>query len=211
MSKLPVVIIGSGGHASVLVDILKKQQREIKAIISHSIPTERKIFEGIEHFSHDSDILKFNVDEIELINAIGASPHSTLRKTITNNYLALGYNFASVIADSAIVSTDVDIEKGVQILTRAVIHPGAKIGSFSVINTAAIIEHDCVLGENNFIAPGAVLCGQVSTGQDVFVGAGAVIIPNITLGINAIVGAGAVLTNDLNADQMCYPARMNIK
>lgn len=211
MSNLPVIIIGGGGHASVLVDIIKKQKREIKAIISHADVSQRTIFNGIKILHSDHDVLQFSPAEIEMVNGIGASPRSVLRKDITTKYIDWGFKFATIIADNAYISDNVEIAQGGQVLSRAVIHPGVKIHSHSVINTAAIIEHDCVIGSNNFISPGAVLCGQVITGADVFVGANATIIQNINIADKAIVGAGAVLTQSLEVGEICYPAKINIK
>lgn len=209
MNKRAIVIIGGGGHAAVVVDILKKQRREIKAIISPEDISERSIFDGITHLSSDDDISRFDPNDVELVNAIGSSPHSFLRRRINEKYIDKGYRFAKVIADDAHISEYAQIKEGVQILTRAVVHPGAIIGAHSIINTGAVIEHDCIIGGYNFIAPQATLCGQVITSENVFIGAGATVIPNIR--VDGIVAAGAVLVTDLAANKMCYPSRSIIK
>ena len=55
MSK-PLLIIGAGGHASVLVDILRQQKREILGIVSPEIVSRCKVFDGIDHFENDDDV-----------------------------------------------------------------------------------------------------------------------------------------------------------
>ncbi|MFW3570386.1 acetyltransferase [Kosakonia cowanii] len=211
MNNKPIVIIGGGGHASVLVDVLHRQNKDIIAIISPDDINSRNIFDGIQHLRSDDDILQFPAAQIELVNAIGVAPRSSFRRNINEKYLAWGYQFATVIADNASISKYAKILPGAQILTRAVVHPGAVIGSHAIINTAAIVEHDCSVGAYNFIAPGAILCGQVVTGEDVFIGAGATVIPNLKIGNSGIVTAGAVLVSSLNAGNICYHSRTVIK
>jgi sugar O-acyltransferase (sialic acid O-acetyltransferase NeuD family) len=195
----------------VLVDILLRQNREIKAIISPDDISGRPIFKGIQHLKSDDDIFRFSSSDVELVNAIGTAPRSTLRRRINEKYINQGYRFAKVIAECAFISKYADIHDGVQILTSAVIHPGAVINAHCVVNTGAIVEHDCFIGAYNFIAPRATLCGQVRTGENVFIGAGATVIPNLSIGNEAIVTAGTILTSSLDAGRICYPCRTEIK
>ncbi|EFI4460024.1 acetyltransferase [Escherichia coli] len=211
MNSKPVVLIGGGGHASVLLDILNSNMREVIAIVSpHDVPA-RTIFSGIKVFRTDDDIFQYSNKDIELVNGIGMVPRSSVRKNVTESYLRHGYQFASVIAKDALISAHAHIMNGAQVLSGTIVNPGVVIGSHSIINTRAIIEHDCQIGNHSFIGPGAVLCGQVKTGESVFVGAGSTIIPGMILGSNSMVGAGAVLVQSLDNGQVCYPARSVIK
>ncbi|MCP2005434.1 UNVERIFIED_ORG: sugar O-acyltransferase (sialic acid O-acetyltransferase NeuD family) [Buttiauxella agrestis ATCC 33320] len=211
MSNRPIVILGGGGHASVLVDILKDQGKEIKAIISPDGIGSRKVFAGIQLFRSDSDIEQFSNQNVDLVNAVGMFPRSTIRHDINEKFIRLGYRFATVISKNACVSEFANIHEGVQILNRVVIHSGATINAHTVINTGAIIEHDCTIGTYNFISPGAILCGQVKTDNNVFIGANATVIPNIEINEGAIVAAGAVLSRTLEKNKICYSGKMLIK
>lgn len=205
--KKPVVLIGGGGHASVLADILLRQKREILAVISPDDLSSRAVFSGLTQLLADQDIRRFSPDEIELVNGIGMTPRSELREKINRYYLDAGYHFSTVIADSAEVSPYAQLAEGVQVLSQALIQAGATVGQHSIINSRALVEHDCCIGAYSHVAPGAVLCGQVSTGVQAFVGAGAVVLPNCTLGSHSIVGAGAILTADLGDEAIRYPAK----
>jgi len=211
LNKKPVVLIGGGGHASVLMDILLSEKREVIAVVSPNDISGRNIFKGAKILHSDDEIFQFSHNDIELVNGIGMVPRSTLRKNITETYLRHGYRFSNVIAKNASVASNVLLREGVQILSGAIVNPGAVIGSHSIINTRAVIEHDCLLGDHCFIGPGAVLCGQVKTGESVFVGAGSIIIPSMMLHNNSMVGAGAILVQSLDSGQVCYPVKSVIK
>ena len=209
--NLPVILIGGGGHASVLADILLRQRRSIAAIISPEELNARKVFIGIKHYYADADIMHFEREKYELVNGIGQLPGMLLRKRIQEKFLSLGYQFTHVISKAAYVSEYADIAMGVQIFPGAIIQPGVSLAENSVINSGAIIEHDCTIGVNNFIAPRAVLCGQVKTGSNVFIGAGATIIQNIVIGNNAVIAAGAIVTKNIEEGEVCYPCRSTVK
>ncbi len=199
-------MIGAGGHASVLTDILLSQGHVIQAIISPDNIDQRSIFKGIQHLSRDCDIVQFHPSDVLLVNGLGILPGSNHRQKIQSYFVDMGYEFTNVISSQAVVSKFSDIGKGCQILPGAIIQTGASIGADSIINSSAVVEHDCQLGNFNHIAPKAVLCGGVTTDSGVFVGANATILPNLHLAQGAIVGAGAVVKKSLESNQTAHSA-----
>lgn len=207
----PLVMIGGGGHAGVLVDMLRAQGREVRAIVCPDDIDQRPVFAGILHLKRDDDVLQFPADEVLLVNGVGMLPNSSLKRKLNEYFLEQGYQFETVVADGAFVSPYARLLPGSQVFTGAIIQAGAVIGEHSVVNSGAIVEHDSSVGAYNHIAPGATLCGQVVTKADVYVGANATIIQNMTLAQGSIAGAGAIVTQPLLSGQICYPARTTIK
>ncbi|MEI8655981.1 MULTISPECIES: acetyltransferase [Vibrio] len=204
---LPIILIGGGGHASVLADILLSQGRKIFAVISPDDTNQRQIFRNIPRFKEDKDALSFKPDDVLLVNGIGMMPESNLRQSVNQYFESLGYRFETVIADSAIVSSFSVIEEGVQILPCAIVNAGACIGKHTIVNSGALVEHDCDVGAHNHIAPKAVLCGQVKTEEGVFVGANATIIQNLQISHSSVIGAGATVTQSVNSKTIVFGAR----
>ncbi len=202
----PLLIIGAGGHASVLLDVLQTQEYEILGVVSPNIDSSRKIFSEIRFYS-DDDVLDFDKDKVKLINGLGSLPGCRKRKNIHKYFLSQGYQFASVISDHAFVSPHAVLGKGVQIMNGAIVQAGAVIGDNTIINSNTVIEHDCHIGANNHIAPGVTLSGGVTTKKDVHIGTGAVVIQSLTLNEGVIIGAGAVATHDIKANVTLYPAK----
>jgi len=207
----PLVLIGGGGHASVLADILIDQGREILAVISPNELSSRKVFSGIQHFSKDEELECFSPENVLLVNGIGMMPRSVARKTVNQKFLKLGYEFETVISSDAIVSSFSVIQPGVQIFSGAIIQTGAIVSEHTIINTGAVIEHDCCIGRYNHIAPNATLSGGVKTEDEVFVGANSTILQDCKLGELSVVGAGVTLTKDLGTNLVAYPSRTEIK
>ncbi|EES1794492.1 acetyltransferase [Escherichia coli] len=207
LQRKPLVIIGGGGHASVIVDILKRQKREIVAIISPDDITQRKVYSGINVFSNDNEIFRFQPKDIRLINGIGALPDSEVRYKVNLYFEKMGYSFETIVADNAYVSPFAFLEEGVQIFPGAIIQPGTHIGAHTIINTRVVIEHDVSLGAYNVISPGAIICGQCKTEERVFIGAGAIVIQNIEIGSRAAIMANALVAENIHPQQKVYASR----
>lgn len=202
-----IIVIGGGGHASVLIDILHRLQAPVYAFISPSIPANTAIFKGITHWLSDDILTALPVDEYILVNGIGSIPGSKIRESIANSARELGYEFMSVISPDAYVSDFATLSPGVQIMGRAIVQPGCKIGIDVIVNSGAIIEHDSIIGDCSHISPGAVVCGNVSIGEKVHVGANASVIQGINVARGSVIGAGAIVTKNLNSAAIVYPAR----
>ena len=189
MSK-PLIIIGSGGHASVLVDAIFLLKRKI--IGATTINDAKKKF-PVEIIGNDDVLEKYFPAEIELVNGLGQLPNSNLREKIFRTYKSMNYNFMTLIHPGAIIATNVKLSEGVQIMAGAVIQSGVIIGSNSIINTKVSIDHDSTIGKNCHIAPGVTICGNVNIEDNSFIGAGSTIIQNLHIPESSIIPAGTVL------------------
>ena len=197
MMQKPIIILGAGGHAKVLIDTLQRQSANILGITD---PDPQKIGEyilGIPVIGDDDVINTNDNDLIELVNGIGVVVDKKRRQQIFYNFKRQGYSFTSVIHDSAILSPDAMLSEGVQIMAGAVIQPGCKIGINSIINTRASIDHDTIIGAHVHIAPGVTVSGGVQIGDGTLVGSGVTIIQGVRIGKDATVAAGAAVIRDV--------------
>jgi sugar O-acyltransferase (sialic acid O-acetyltransferase NeuD family) len=206
-----VFMLGGGGHAGILVDILKQNKCIISGIFTPDIDSNKCVFFGIPIFENEDKIFDSCNEIISLVNGVGSLPGSTLRTKLYNKFNNHGYSFQSVISNRSIISDFATLGIGVQIMPGAIIQAGAVIGNHSIINSGAIIEHDCIIGAHNHIAPGATLSGQVNTGAFVHIGTGANVIQGITIGDESIVGAGTVITKNIPSRQTIFGSSAKIK
>lgn len=207
----PIIVLGAGGHASVLVDMLRRQGVVPLALVAPAAGTPRAVLANIPLWHHEEKILAHHPDEVVLVNGIGSLPGNPLRAALFARYRALGYRFASVVSAQAMVSDYAVLEEGCQVMAGAIIQAGTRIGANSIINSGAIVDHDCHIGSDNHVAPGAVLSGDVVTGERVHIGTGAAVIQGISIGTDAVVGAGATLTRSLEVKHIAYVARGSVK
>lgn len=203
----PLVIIGAGGHAAGLAEILKKQGHTLLGVVSPHPLARRGPLADVPHIDGDEALLEqFGPEQVELVNGVGALPGKDLNWILFQRFTGLGYRFASVISPHAILSEYVTLGQGVQIMAGAIVQAGVQIGDNTLLNTGCIVEHDCCLGAHNHLAPRATLSGGVTTGHRVHIGTGANIIQGLTIGERAVIGAGTSIARDVPAYQTLIPA-----
>lgn len=211
--NVPVLILGGGGHAKVLVEALLAGGAVIAGIVDPDPELQTKTVLGVPVIGDDETVGEYPGDAIRLVNGIGSVGLPKARKAIFERFLALGFNFASVTHPSAVVASDALLEEGAQIMAGAVIQPGCRIGRNAIVNTRVCVDHDCVIGEHVHLAPGVTLSGAVTVGAGCHLGTGATVIQGINIGAGSVVGAGAVVTKDVSAGVTVVgvPARVVVR
>ena len=209
---MPVILLGSGGHAKVVLDLLLENGFTVCGMTTADpVVLRESVWRGIPILGDDEVLASYPPESYVLASGIGSVGIPTMRMQIYRHMKAKGYFFPPLIARSAIVKTSAVIGEGAQIHAGAVVQTDAVVGENAVVNTRAVIEHECVIGQHSHVATGAILCGQVTLGSCVHVGAGATVRQCTTIGENVCVGAGAVVTAAIDASGTYYgvPARKN--
>jgi sugar O-acyltransferase (sialic acid O-acetyltransferase NeuD family) len=208
--KEKVILLGSGGHAKVIIDILlKKNEYEIAGILDKDQKTS-DIF-GIPILGGDELLCKIFTDGIKnAFVALGAVGNNKPRANLFNTVKIIGFNMINVVHPTVVIGMNINMGFGNALMAGAIINPSVIIGNDCIINSGCIVEHDVIIGDHVHIAPGAKLSGNVSIGDYSHIGIGANIIQGVKVGQNVIVGAGAVVINNLpdNCTAVGVPARI---
>lgn len=193
----PVIVVGGGGHARVVIEALRCAGATIVGVVDPQAAVARGLPGGIAYLGGEEALRDWAPARVRLANGIGAVGRPTARMTAFERLAAAGYQFATVVHPSAVVATDVGLGPGAQIMAGAVLQPGCVIGAGAIVNTRAAIDHDCVIGRHCHVAPGAVLSGAVRVGDRSFVGAGATVIQGIEIGSDVVVAAGTTVFKNI--------------
>lgn len=205
----PVIIIGAGDHAKVLLDILLEQDVTVIGLTDKNISKGNCIY-GVSVIGDDSEILKYETDEIELVNGIGSVGNTSIRQKVFSSLKEKGYGFRSVIHESSIISKRTKLGEGVQLLAGTIVNTEAEIGDNTIINTKTSIDHGCVIGKHCHIAPGCSFSGCVKVGDGTHIGTGTSIIQGINIGKNVLIGAGSLVIHNIDDNEKAFgiPARV---
>jgi UDP-perosamine 4-acetyltransferase len=201
MIKRPVIIIGAGGHARVLLDTLLSASYSVIGLTDlhpHKFNNPHLYF-NIPLLGPDEMIFHYPPDSIHLINGLGMIPGPNFhhRMQIYQQFKASGYTFPAVVHPSAVIAANVEINDGVQIMAGSVIQTGAIIGDNTIVNTRVTIDHDAVIGSHVHLAPGTTISGGAIIGSHTFVGAGSTIIQGIHIAEHSTIGAGSVVIRNV--------------
>jgi len=196
-AELPVVVLGGGGHARVLIEAMRANGRTIMGIADPALVPVARGPGGVGVLGGDEVLDKLEASDVLLVNGIGSVGSMAARDAIFRRVRERGFRFATVIHASAVVSPSVQLGEGVQLMAGAIIQCDAAIGANSIVNTGARIDHDCRIGESVHIAPGVTLSGSVTVGDRTHIGTAAAVIQGISIGCDCLVGAGAVVHRNL--------------
>lgn len=188
------IIVGAGGHAKVVLDILNTLHENIAGIIDDNFRKES--FKGLPVLGTtselDSIVPRFPQDSF--IVAVG---NYRPRKQIVNLLETFQVNFGTAIHPSAIIGSGVTIGKGTVVMPNVIVNADSHVGDHVILNTACTVDHDCSLQNFVHISPGAHLAGGVKIGECTHIGIGSNVIPRKTIGKFTTVGAGACVVADI--------------
>nr|MBI3612746.1 acetyltransferase [Nitrospirota bacterium] len=194
--KAKIVVFGAGGHAKVVLDVLRQggryepigmldTSRELFGTTRWGVP----VLGGRDHFGK---LLAQGVTRF--IVALGDNRD---RQAIYEDAVKAGFELVSAIHPSALIGGGVEIGPGTLVVAGAVINVDAVIGANAIVNTGATVDHDCRIGAHAHLSPGVHLAGNVTVGELAHLGIGAVVLPNLTIGRACVVGAGSVVLENV--------------
>jgi UDP-perosamine 4-acetyltransferase len=198
MQRQDVVIIGAGGHAVSVIDILleSKEYRPVYALDKEPLSNREIYGVPVRDEKYLGIIQRGDIKKVFV--AIG---DNFIRKKVTENLKKRGFEFINAISPYAYISKHTALGCGIAVMPQVSIIAGTFIGDGTIINTNSSIDHDCVVGSFCHVAPGATLCGSCVVGDESFICAGAKIIQRINIGKKCIVGAGSLVIRDVDDGQ----------
>ena len=209
MIDVPVILIGGGGHARVLIEFLRRLDARIEGILEADEARHGGTLDGVPVLGGDQVVLERDAGDILLVNGVGSVRQPVARREVFERFSAQGYVFATLVHPSSVMAGGLEPGAGAQLMAGTVIQPGARLGANCIVNTGATVDHDCAIGDHVHLSPGVTLSGNVVVGASSHVGAGATIIQGVTVGTNCLVAAGAVVIDDVPDNQTVagVPAR----
>jgi len=190
------ILIGGGGHAHVVADVLAALGRPVRGFVA---PTCKTVLNGIDWLGSDTVLDEVAPGSADMALGVGSTGDSSLRRGLYEKLKGSGHGLPPLVHPSANLASDVRLGDAAQVMLAAAIQAGVAVGANAIINTGAIVDHDCRIGDHVHVAPGAVLCGNVTVGDSAHVGAGARVIQGLTIGAGALIAAGAVVVADVAA------------
>lgn len=205
-----VLIIGAGGHAQVVADIL------LRAAEAGGDA------QPIGFLDDDPELLGARILGLPVIGplaSLGETEHDAVivgigdnrkRSQIFEELGKKGEEMACAVHPAARLAPDVQLGKGVMVCAGVVVNVGTVVGEGVILNTGCTVDHHNHIEAHAHIAPGAHLGGDVRIGAQALVGIGAAVIPGCSVGEGSVVGAGAAVVSDIpdHAKAVGVPARV---
>lgn len=198
-NKDDVVILGAGGHAKSIIDIIENQNKiKISGICSDDeIGSQIREYEILG----DNAILEALYENglRNIIIGFGSLRRPPKRDEIYSKLKNIGFSFPKIICPTANIEKSAAIGEGTQIFMGSNICSDVQIAENCIINTGSIVSHDCNLSRNVHLTPGAVLAGYVNIGKNTLIGMLSSVYLGINIGENVIVHNNTRITKNIDS------------
>jgi sugar O-acyltransferase (sialic acid O-acetyltransferase NeuD family) len=199
MTATPLVIVGAGGHAREMLDVVRA--------MNASTPTF-DVLGFVDDGHPDTSLLDQlgtpflgPMSELEKLGAayvIGVGMPEP-RKRIDQQLSALGLEPAVLVHPRASIGADVELGPGSVVCAHASITTHVRTGRHVHLNLGARVAHDSVVADYGTLLPNATVSGDVTLEEGVMLGTNSAVIQGLRVGAWTVVGAGAVVIRDLPA------------
>lgn len=209
--KEKIIVIGSGGQAEVVIDILQEMNKyEILGLTTNEKTPYDNIL-GVPVLGDDSVLDSyFNNGVKKLAMAVGGFRNNTLRKKLFLHFKSKGFSFVNAIHPFTSISRTVSLGEGVIAYQGVVINTKAVIGDNCILALNSSVGHSTTIESHSLISAGANVGADAVVGSESLIAIGAKIVSGAKVGKNVLVAAGAVVVNDIpdNVSVFGIPAKV---
>jgi UDP-perosamine 4-acetyltransferase len=156
-----LIVIGAGGHAKVIIEILEEhEQLEIAGCVSREPGGEVL---DVPILGDDGVLAALYAQGVR--KAFVAIGENRARRNAMQRAVAEGFELVNAVSRHSVISPRTRLGCGVAVMPGAVINVMSRIGDGAIVNTGATVDHDCEIGPCAHVAPGANLAGCVTIGE----------------------------------------------
>ena len=186
----PLLLLGCGGHARSLIDLIEAEgQWCIHGLVGLPEQVGANV-PGYPVVGADEDLPNLRGTCTSAVLAIGQLPDPAPRKLLATLLEKLNFHCPVLISPHAVVGRHALLGAGTVVGHGAIVDAGAVVGSHCIPNTRALIEHDAQLGDHCHVSTGALVNGGVQLGSGCFIGSGAMLRDRLQLPAGTVISAG---------------------
>lgn len=202
--KEKVIVIGDGGHAKIVIDILREMGTyEIIGVTSKQ--ADKQIFYDLPILGNDDILVKYQKEGINNVAiGIGGFKDNELRTRIFNDLFSKGFNIINVIHPKSIIANSVILGKGVVIFAGVILNTGVNLGDNVIVATGSTVDHETIIDKHCLISAGVTIGANTRINSGTLCALGSKVISGITIGENVLVAAGAVVVSNLKTGSKVF-------
>lgn len=196
--KQQVVVVGSGGHAKVVIDTLESTEAfEIVGV------TSKDMARGEQLLSYpvlgDDDVLPdlYSKGIHHAAVGVGGFRDNQLRTEVFNRLKALGFQVVTAVHPSVYFGRDACVGEGSILFPGVMLNTEVKIGRNVIVATGSSIDHETHIADHALISAGVTIGAYVNILEGALIALGAKVVSGVTIGRHALVAAGAVVVKDV--------------
>src|SRR5580704_2723325 len=135
-----IVVIGGGGHAKVVISILRKLKRH--NILGYTDRQDRGAVLGVSYLGSDAELpaLAAGPNKLGAVLAVGQVGLGDVRYKLWEALRSPALVFPMLLSPDALVNEGVSGGEGAVVMDGAIVNSGTSIGRGAIVNTNSNIE-----------------------------------------------------------------------
>lgn len=194
-----VVVLGSGGHAKCIIDVLEAMGGYDIAGCIYDDTDPTRIVAGVPIIGRADRIETLAEEGFSVAIGLGGWTDTDAHRELFDQADALGLDIVTPIDPRARVAPSAVVGRGSVIFAGADIAVDVVLGENVIVATNSFISHESRIGDHVLLSAGVAIGGNVTIGNGTLVAIGATIASRTTLGSDCLVAAGAVVVDDVPA------------
>jgi len=196
VNKLPILLVGAGGHARSCIDVIEQEGRfRVSGLVGTAEQVETFVL-GYPVVGADSELPSILQQHAYAVVAVGQiktpEPRIQLYEILAGLWCALPV----IVSPRAHVSRHASVGAGTIVMHGAIVNAGAIVGRNCILNSLSLIEHDSVIGDHCHVATGVAINSGVHVGAGTFVGSHVTVRQGIRIGERCVIGMGMRVLKD---------------
>lgn len=187
MVKIPLILVGGGGHCKSVIDVAESAGYTILGILDKPEEVGKQVLD-YKVIGTDDDIPQY-VDKAEFLITVGQIKSAAIRKKVAERIRNAGGRLATIIAPDAYISKYASVGEGSIIMHRAFLNAEAVVGCNTIINTLTNLGHEVKVGDFCHLSTGVMVCGNVTIGDEVFIGSQSVVNQGVQVSSEVVIGS----------------------
>jgi sugar O-acyltransferase (sialic acid O-acetyltransferase NeuD family) len=199
MTKVPILLVGAGGHARACIDVIESEGRfSISGLVDIRDNVGARVFD-YPVLGSDEDLPSLLAGHAHVLVAVGQIKSPEPRIRLFNLLAHHKCEFPTIVSPRAYVSRHARVAVGTIVMHGAVVNAGATVGRNCILNSQCLVEHDAVIGDHCHISTAAAVNSGVSVGSCTFIGSNTCVRQGITIGERCVIGMGQRILVDCEA------------
>lgn len=193
----PVVVLGAGEHAVVVIDILRAMGGfDVVGCLADNTDPEQTVY-GVPVIGGMDRIPTLAAEGYAAAIGCGGWVDNDPRARVYNLAVAAGVEIVTAIHPRAYIAPDCTIGQGSVICAGAHIGVCTTVGRNTIVHCEALVGHLCLIGDHVLISGGATIGAAVTVADGATVAIGATVASRVSIGEQALVSAGSTADRDV--------------
>lgn len=194
-----IAVYGAGGHARVIVDLLRESRRDLTlmGVVDDGDEPPEDVM-GVPVLGGWAQLAALREQGVRRVAlGVGAVTHNRTRVELFRRLTEAGFELPNLVHARASVEPSVRMGHGNQVFAGAVVGSNVTLADNTIINSGTVVSHDCVVGSHAHLTPGAILAGGVRIGENTVIGMGVTLYLGVRVGRDAVISNGVHVMKDV--------------